>query len=62
MSEQLRAGQQAFNDLYERDPRIADAIRGTEDDPFYDDRRLPAFHTRVERLRREFDAADDRQG
>jgi hypothetical protein len=54
MGEQLRAGQQAFNDLYDRDPRIANAIRGTDDDPFYDDRRLPAFHARVAQLREEF--------
>ncbi len=52
MSEVLRSGQQAFNDLYLSDPAIANLIRGSEFDPFYDDTRLPAFRRRVEELRR----------
>jgi hypothetical protein len=51
MTEELRAGQRAFNELYDEDPVTADAIRGTEFDPFYLDERLPAFHARVEELR-----------
>lgn len=52
MSELLRAGQRAFNDLYLSDPAIADLIRGSEFDPFYDDTRLAVFRRRVEELRR----------
>lgn len=39
----LRYGQALFNDLYRVAPEIADRIRGGEDDPFYEDRRVPAF-------------------
>ena len=47
----LRAGQKAFNELYETDPLIADKIRATDADPFYDDRKLALFHERVRQLR-----------
>ena len=45
-----RIGQKAFNDLYESNPKIADAIRGTEYDPFYVDDRLPEFYAKVKEL------------
>lgn len=51
MSDTLRNGQQAFNELYASEPEIAAAIQGTEYDPFYLDERLPAFHARVAFLR-----------
>lgn len=54
--EHQRRGQRAFNELYEQDREIADAIRATEFDPFYDDSRLDAFHARVAQLRRERDS------
>ena len=50
MTETLRKGQQAFNDLYQSHPEIADKIRGTMADPFYQDSRLEAFHQRVAEL------------
>jgi hypothetical protein len=46
----IRAGQKAFNDLYANDPALADAIRGTEADPFYDDSRLTIFWDRVDEI------------
>jgi hypothetical protein len=49
----LREGQIAFNRLYVLNPELAEQVRGTEADPFYDDSRLPAFHERVEELRRD---------
>lgn len=49
--DQQRVGQKAFNDLHAIDPEIADLIRGTTDDPFYDDSRLDRFHLRVAALR-----------
>lgn len=51
MSDTWREGQRAFNELYQDEPEIADAIRGTEYDPFYLDERLPAFLARVAVLR-----------
>ena len=45
-----RIGQKAFNDLYESNPKIADAIRGTEYDPFYDDSRIDKFKAKVAEL------------
>jgi hypothetical protein len=53
MSEFLRDGQRAYNDLYDQDPEVALLILGTSDDPFYDDSRLAAFNARVGVLRRE---------
>jgi hypothetical protein len=49
----LRAGQKAFNQLASSDPEIAEEIRGTPCDPFYDDSRMPAFCERVAELRRD---------
>lgn len=46
----IRKGQQAFNDLYRTHPDIADKIRGTVLDPFYDDSKLEAFRQRVAEL------------
>lgn len=51
--EHLRNGQVAFNELYAIDPGLADLIRGTEADPFYDDSRLAVFQETVSRLRAE---------
>lgn len=44
----IRAGQQAFNALYCWKPDLADSIRGTDLDPFYNDARLPAFYRHVQ--------------
>ena len=49
--EQLRKGQIAFNELYKTDPEIADKIRGTLSDPFYNDSRLPLFEKTVLKIR-----------
>jgi hypothetical protein len=49
----LRIGQKAFNDLYESNPAIADKIRGTEFDPFYDDSRMKLFLDRVDEILKE---------
>lgn len=50
MSENLRKGQIAFNELYEKHPEVANKIRGTIYDPFYQDSRLPDFYKKVEEL------------
>lgn len=42
-----RAGQHAFNVLADRRPDLAERIRGSEDDPFYLDERLPRFYAAV---------------
>ena len=44
----LREGQRAFNLLSLYRPRIAERIRNTELDPFFDDSILPAFFAVVE--------------
>jgi len=49
----IRIGQQAFNDLYESEPEIADQIRGTDADPFYLDENLGKFYTRVAQIKRQ---------
>jgi hypothetical protein len=38
-----RPGQAHFNALYELRPDLADEIRGTDLDPFYNDTRIPEF-------------------
>jgi len=38
-----RVGQTFFNVLLECDPDLAERIRGTEDDPFYRNEKLPEF-------------------
>lgn len=43
-----RIGQAFFNSLFEQVPEIADAIRATPDDPFYDNSRVARFLNRVE--------------
>jgi len=48
---ELRPGQIAFNELYATDPAIANLIRGSEFDPFYDDSKLGAFYEKVKELR-----------
>ncbi len=42
-----RAGQAAFNCLYDLYPNIANAIRSTPADPFYRDEKLPLFFDTV---------------
>jgi hypothetical protein len=50
-NEKIRKGQKAFNDLYESDPEIANMIRGTIFDPFYQDNRLPDFYKKIEEIK-----------
>ena len=51
---EYRKGQKAFNDLYAEHPDIANLIRTTEDDPFFDDEKLPAFYLKVAKLKKEY--------
>ncbi|MFA6094175.1 MAG: hypothetical protein WC986_14650 [Elusimicrobiota bacterium] len=44
-----RKGQTAFNALWEKRPDLADKIRATAADPFYDDSKLPTFWTEVQK-------------
>jgi hypothetical protein len=46
-----RFGQTCFNVLYELDEDLANCIRGTDIDPFYDDVKVPEF---LKRLRDEW--------
>ena len=41
--EEWRLGQAYFNYAYELYPKDVDKIRGTEDDCFYDDAKIPQF-------------------
>lgn len=43
----LRLGQWSFILLYDAHPKIADAIRESNDDPFYVDARMPRFLARL---------------
>lgn len=43
----LRSGQLVFNALFEVAPEIANTIRGSKDDPFYNNDIIPAFMKRV---------------
>jgi len=43
----LRKGQCYFNELYEVEPEIAEIIRGTENDPFYDDKKIDNFKLKM---------------
>lgn len=43
----FRKGQVLFNALFKLYPLIADEVRATENDPFYDDTIIPAFKKRV---------------
>lgn len=47
IDEEQRLGQRMFNGLHAAFPEIAEAIRGTEYDPFQLDERIPAFLKRV---------------
>lgn len=38
-----RNGQAAFNKLFDLKPEVADRIRGSVLDPFYDDKKLDGF-------------------
>lgn len=38
-----RLGQAYFNCLFDKDPELADFIRNTDKDPFYDNNKLPIF-------------------
>lgn len=42
-----RVGQAYYNVLRDTRPDLAGVVQGTEDDPFYDDRRIPKFLVRV---------------
>jgi len=50
--EEMRKGQKAFNELHAENPKIANMIRGTVNDPFYNDKKLDAFYAEVERLKK----------
>lgn len=39
----MRPGQHMFNTLHERFPEIANQVRETDCDPFYNDERIPEF-------------------
>ena len=43
----MRIGQVYFNVLHDMRPDIAEEIRGTQYDPFYDDTRLIKFFSKV---------------
>ena len=51
---QQRKGQYAFNTLYSYRPDLANMIRGTSIDPFYNDEILPYF---LKHLEKTWDAA-----
>jgi hypothetical protein len=44
-----RLGQTVFNVLYEKDPALADEVRGGPVDPFYNDGLVPALMEVVKR-------------
>ncbi len=44
---QMRSGQCMFNTLYQINPVIADSIRGTELDCFYQNKRIKKFLTEI---------------
>ena len=46
----LRVGQCMFNILYERYPKVADEIRGSKFDPFYQDSRIEEFKNKVKEI------------
>ncbi len=43
----LRKGQMYFNELYEMNPQLADSIRSSSCDPFYDDSRIDKFLNKI---------------
>lgn len=52
-----RFGQACFNALYEIAPEIANEIRTTGADPFYDDTRVPDFLLAIENFEKSPDEA-----
>jgi hypothetical protein len=46
----IRYGQHLFNSLNEIRPDIANIIRGTDDDPFYNDKKIGRFWLKVSEL------------
>jgi hypothetical protein len=42
-----RKGQSLFNALYELNPEMANALRYTDADPFYQDNRISDFYTEL---------------
>lgn len=44
---ELRKGQSLFNQLWVDYPELADSIRTTSADPFYNDKRLPEFFAMI---------------
>lgn len=56
----IRHGQHIFNSLYNLEPEIANKIRGTRFDPFYNDEKIPLFWCRLfELINGEEDEEDD---
>lgn len=51
---ELRRGQIAFNELFETDPTIANSIRGSEFDPFYDDGKLEVFYEKIAEIKNSY--------
>ncbi len=47
-TQQLRRGQLLFNTLWDFDKEAAEVLRGTDDDPFYDDSKIVRFWTYLE--------------
>ena len=47
---EFRLGQAAFNYVYQYLPEVANQIRGTNKDPFYNDKALAEFWDEVKRL------------
>jgi hypothetical protein len=43
----LRKGQMYFNELYNMNPQLADSIRSSSCDPFYDDSRIDKFLNKI---------------
>jgi hypothetical protein len=43
----VRKGQMYFNELYNMNPQLADSIRSSEYDPFYDDSRIDKFLNKI---------------
>lgn len=46
----IRLGQSYFNCLYMKFPKIAEAVKGTEYDPFYMDSRIPLFKEYIKKF------------
>lgn len=46
----LRIGQCMFNILFEYDPKVANEIRATKFDPFYQDSRIEEFKNKLKEI------------